>query len=171
MLLGEAGPKNVVDSFFGLCRTDGELTDDELAVEARLRVRVREANEMRTDIAHGDWSVGDLEGSDATKTLPPELLRIKPSRQGEPAAKTMPLSVDDLNKMADDLWTLTILVEDFGKLASGCRYGSTRMTPTDGAFPLPATGGVSAWAMYGPKRVRSRNPASIAQVRGRPMLS
>ncbi|MGD0455935.1 MAG: hypothetical protein ABSB69_20310 [Solirubrobacteraceae bacterium] len=119
MLLGEAGPKNVGDSFFSLCRADGELTDDELAVEKRLRVRVTEANEMRTDIAHGDWSVGDLEGSDATEVLPPELLRIKPSRQGEPAAKSMPLGIPELNEMADDLWTLTILMADFGKLALG----------------------------------------------------
>ena len=119
MLLGEAGPKNVGDSFFGLCRADGELTDDEPAVEARLRGRVTEANEMRTDIAHGDWSVGDLEGSDATEVLPPELLRIKPSRRGEPAAKFMPLGIRELNEMADVLWTLTILVEDFGKLALG----------------------------------------------------
>jgi hypothetical protein len=152
MLLGEVGPKNIGDSFFGLCRADGELTDDELAVEARLRVRVREANEMRTDIAHGDWSVGDLEGSDAMTMLPPELLRIKPSRQGEPAAKAMPLSVDDLNKMADDLWTLTILVEDFGKLALGLPIWVYADGP-DGRRSTPREGGSirvgEVWAREG----------------------
>ncbi len=117
MLLGDVGSRNVADSFFNLCRTTGDLQDDELLAAARLQKRVLEANEIRTDVAHGDWTVGDLEGSDSARVLPPELLRIQASRKGHPAAQSIPIDVDELNVLTDDLWTLAALVVDFGKLA------------------------------------------------------
>lgn len=117
VLLGDVGPRNVADSFFSLCRTAGDLEGDELLVAARLQKRVMEANEFRTDVAHGDWTVGDLEGADADRVLPPGLLRIKASRRELPAAQIIPINVDELDALTDDLWTLAMLVLDFGKLA------------------------------------------------------
>lgn len=117
MLLGDVGPRNIADSFFNLCRTAGDLDGTEQLAAARLQKRVLEANEFRTDAAHGDWTVGDLAGADADEVLPPELLRIKASRKGQPAAQAITIAVDELNAMTDDLWTLVVLVVDFGKLA------------------------------------------------------
>ena len=117
MLLGDVGPRNVADAFFNLCRTAGGLTGDEVLVSARLQKRVMEANELRTDVAHGDWTVGEFEGSDADRMLPPEILRIKASRKDQPAAVAVPIEPDELNTVTDDIWTLTMLVLDFGKLA------------------------------------------------------
>jgi hypothetical protein len=117
VLLGDVGPRNVADSFFSLCRTAGNLEGDELLVAARLQKRVMEANEFRTDVAHGDWTVGDFEGADGDRVLPPELLRIKASRKDTPAAQALPIKVEELNAFTDDLWTLAMLVLDFGKLA------------------------------------------------------
>jgi len=116
MLLGDVGPRNVADAFFNLCRTAGDLEGDELLTAARLQKRVLEANEIRTDVAHGDWTVGDFEGADAERVLPPELLRIKASRK-DLAAQTIAITVDELDALTDDLWTLAVLVLDFGKLA------------------------------------------------------
>lgn len=119
MLLGDVGPKNVADSFFGLCRAAGELQGDELKVASRLQQRVMEANEFRTDVSHGDWTIGDFEGSDAERVLPPELLRIKAGRREGMPAQSISITVDELNALTDDLWTLTMLLSDFGKLALG----------------------------------------------------
>lgn len=116
MLLGDARSKNVADSFFGLCRADGDL-DLEQLVTARFQTRVMEANEVRTDVAHGDWTIGDLAGFDATEVLPPAVLRIRPGRRSDPGARSIELKVELMNEMSDDLWTLTMLVIDFGKLA------------------------------------------------------
>ncbi len=136
ILLGDVGPRNIADSFFGLCRTAGDLEGDELLVAARLQKRVMEANEFRTDVAHGDWSVGDLEGADATCVLPLELLRIKASRREVPAAQWISITVDELNAFADDLWTLTMLVSDFGTLALGLSRWVYEDSPSGRAMSL-----------------------------------
>lgn len=117
-LLGDVGPRSVADSFFAICRVDGALRDVELLVAARFQMRVLEANEFRTDVAHGDWSVGELEGADAEHVLPLQLLRIKASRK-DAAAQSSEITVDELNGFADDVWTLVTLVAEFGKLALG----------------------------------------------------
>ena len=72
LLLGEAPASAIANAYFGLCRTLGELDDDEQKVCNALRKDVQQVIETRNDIAHGDWSIGDiglLEGK--LSVLPP----------------------------------------------------------------------------------------------------
>jgi hypothetical protein len=48
----------VADGFFAMCRTIGDLKDDDLRIEKTLRERhVYKAITRRNEIAHGDWHI------------------------------------------------------------------------------------------------------------------
>ena len=118
LLLGEATPQVIANSFFGLCRTRGDLDTEEEKVWSALRREVKEAIETRNDIAHGDWEVGAMaftEG-ETPRVLKPRLVRIIPARTEGPF-KLIELSVEDIDALSRRLEALLALAEEFGKLA------------------------------------------------------
>jgi CHASE2 domain-containing sensor protein/outer membrane biosynthesis protein TonB len=54
----QSGPDQIATAFFGMCRTVTRLDLAEEKTATRLGVRVSEAIEMRSNVAHGDWWVG-----------------------------------------------------------------------------------------------------------------
>jgi hypothetical protein len=117
MVLGEAMPKLITDSFFSLCRLLGQFDEAEKKVERKLRSDVAEICNMRNDIAHGDWWIGRMERYDSTTVLAPALVRIKPGRVDELPEQSIDLSVADLDRMANDIWAVTNTLAEFGRLA------------------------------------------------------
>jgi hypothetical protein len=119
MILGEAMPKLITDSFFGLCRVVGQFDEAEKKVERKLRNDAVEICNMRNDIAHGDWWVGQMERYDSPTVRAPALVRIKPGRVDELPEQTVDLLIADLDTMADDISALTNTLAEFGRLALG----------------------------------------------------
>lgn len=105
--LGEMQPWPLAGAFFQLCRETCDLTEQEQAIEAWLRNRVRDAMEDRNNYAHGDWWVG-LPGDPD-----PWLARTKP-RTKAAAEKTERVPVGELDDKADGLVRLLMLVQTFG---------------------------------------------------------
>ena len=118
LLLGEATAQVIANAFFGVCRRRGELDRDENAVSRVLRKTVAETIQTRNDIAHGDWQIGNVRvgrSGDVTP-LPPRLVRILPTRTEGPF-RTVDLSVGEIDKLADKIEYLHVLIQDFGHLA------------------------------------------------------
>jgi hypothetical protein len=137
MILGEAMPKQIADSYFGLCRLFGDLDKKtEQPIESKLRWAVAEVGYMRNDIAHGDWWVGHTERHDSPTVRPPILVRTQPGRVEGPAEKEVELTVTDLETMADDIWLLTNVLTEFGHVAMRLPVTTNEPIP-------PATGTVS----------------------------
>jgi hypothetical protein len=125
-LLGDVGPKNIADAYFGMLRRYGDLNDAELKMESALRTRIVKGTEKmasviqtRADIAHGDWWIGLMRRGSSGELieLDASLVRIKASRSAGPAAVPRDLRTDQINEMADELVDLTNTIVDFGRLA------------------------------------------------------
>jgi CHASE2 domain-containing sensor protein len=92
LAFAESPPEQIATAFFGMCRTVTRLDLEEEKTGARLHGRVREAIEMRSNVAHGDWWVGSsVLGADAIE-----------------------LSARDLDARSGALIVLTNLVAEYG---------------------------------------------------------
>src|ERR1700677_4149030 len=107
--------QQVADSFFSMCRFDGELDDDEQGVANLLRKAVNDQITRRNYFAHGDWWIGHAPDSGAA----PELVRVTPkSRQGDFAVlETYP--PDKLDPWSEEIAELIDDITEFGTLALG----------------------------------------------------
>jgi hypothetical protein len=120
MALGEANAMTVANAFFGLCRDAAQFTPVEERVAVAVSNEVNEAIATRNDIAHGDWSVGDLKLGDAGtyEVMPPRVIRIVPHRKAGPY-KMVELAIADLDALSAHLVDLIATVVEFGRLALG----------------------------------------------------
>jgi hypothetical protein len=106
--------QQVADSFFAMCRYDGELSEAEKGVCELLCRSVNEEIEWRNRFAHGDWWISGPYGD-------PELIRMTPKKsKGMPAEMTTH-PPKEMDERSDTLWALIEDIMDFGRLALGLR--------------------------------------------------
>lgn len=120
LAFGQAEAQRIADSFFAMCRYDGDLSESEKGVCDLLCNAVDEQIKWRNTLAHGDWWISPEFGDPAN----PELIRMKPKkRQGIPAelSRHPPKEMDE---HSDVLWRLILDVMEFGMLALGLRIVS-----------------------------------------------
>ncbi len=109
-----ATAQQIADSFFAMCRYDGDLSDAEKGVCELLCRTVTAEIEWRNKFAHGDWWIGGPYGD-------PELIRMRPKkREGVPAELTTH-PPKEMDERSDALWKLIEDVMEFGRLALGLR--------------------------------------------------
>ena len=149
-----ATAQQVADSFFAMCRYDGDLSESEKGVCGLLCRAVEEQVEWRNKFAHGDWWVS----ADFSDPANPELIRMTPKKsKGMPAELTQH-PPKEMNERSDALWQLTLDVVEFGVLALGLHVIST---PTKGV--LRGTTARHKYRVedvftYTPPRKSGRNP-------------
>jgi hypothetical protein len=120
--------QQVADSFFAMCRYDGNLSEAEKGVCELLCRAVNDEIEWRNKFAHGVWWISARYGDPAN----PELIRTTPKkREGLPAELTHH-PPKEMDERSDALWELVEHVVEFGALAFGLRVikregGSLRM--------------------------------------------
>jgi hypothetical protein len=117
--LGESPAMQICHAFFGLCRKAAGYTDDEAKVAKLLGEEVETAIRRRNDVAHGDWQIGTLR---LTRTrldpMPPQLARIKPRDKAGPVISEV-ITVQEIERLADEVFDITKDVSVFGRLALG----------------------------------------------------
>ena len=147
-----APAQQIADSFFAMCRYDGDLSESEKGVCELLCRAVQEQIEWRNKFAHGDWWISPYYGDPAK----PELIRVTPKkREGMPAELTHHPPAE-MDKRSDALWALIRDLTEFGALALGLRViahvgGETRVVPR-------RTFRVEDIFTYTPSRKSGRNP-------------
>jgi hypothetical protein len=124
LLVGEAMPQAIANTFFGLCRLVADYDDNEQAVANALEKKVGEVIKQRTHIAHGDWFIGQLTADSPEGALhvrDPILRRVLPGskERKDVPIKTQQLSVEELDAQCVRLGELLDLVVEFGDLALG----------------------------------------------------
>jgi len=106
--------QNIADSFFSMCRFDGEYQGDEQEVSNVLQNAVNKQITYRNYLAHGDWWIGQLNADPRH----PELIRMLPKSRGE-FANLSHHPPQDLDRESDTLRELLEHVSEFGPLALG----------------------------------------------------
>jgi hypothetical protein len=130
LAFANATAQPIADSFFAMCRYDGDLSDAEKGVCELLCRAVTDEIEWRNKFAHGDWWISPRFGDPAK----PELIRMKPkAREGIPAELTQH-PPKEMDARSDALWALIRNVTEFGALALGLSViahieGKTRKAP------------------------------------------
>lgn len=114
-----AAAQQIADSFFSMCRYDGNFDDDELAVSGALYDEVRAVITERNEFAHGDWWVGRLSFEDFKSVAPPELVVRKPKRKKGDFADFNRWTVERLKERSQRLEELVQDVTVFGYVALG----------------------------------------------------
>lgn len=118
MELGEiafatATAQQVADSFFTMCRYDGNFDGNETAIANALRKAVDGAIKDRNYFAHGDWWIDQFYHEH------PELVRMTPQRRQGDFADLTPYPPKDLEEKCAGLLRMLEDVAEFGALALG----------------------------------------------------
>jgi hypothetical protein len=130
LAFANATAQPIADSFFAMCRYDGELSEIEKGVCELLCRAVNDEIAWRNKFAHGDWWISTRYGDPAQ----PELIRMKPkASKGVPAELTHH-PPNEMDERSNALWALVRDVVEFGALALGLRVianmdGSIRAAP------------------------------------------
>ncbi len=158
--------QQIADSFFAMCRYDGNLSEPERGICELLCRAVDDEIEWRNRFAHGDWWISQRYG-DPTK---PELIRVKPKkRKGMPAELTHH-PPKEMDERSDALWTLIEDVVEFGVLALGLRTIS-RVKEHKLRSTRPRAYRVEDVFTYTPRRESGKNPQKAKFERNGPKAS
>jgi hypothetical protein len=121
MLFLEAAAGRISDVFFGLCQIIHKYDPDteELEVAGKLQAEVARAVKYRNRLAHGDWWVGYLHGSEDPERIEDPAFTVlkRLSKTDTHFAEDEFVPVADLDAKTDRLVELTALVTEFGYLA------------------------------------------------------
>lgn len=117
LVLGQHTATQLADAFFAVCLADGRLDENEKKIGRALRARViREANENRNDLAHGDWWVSSpMYG---VEELPAMLARVKPAKERDTHIYTH-LTAKQVDEWSDAVYEIGQFVVGFGAIALG----------------------------------------------------
>lgn len=106
----------ISDSFFGMCRLVGELTDPEENIANQLQKAVGIEIQTRNKIAHGDWLIGQGPEHGEDPTIHAYLMRTYATA---PHYRVETFTARDLDKRSRRLQVLGRMVWIFGAVTLG----------------------------------------------------
>ncbi len=119
LAFAHAQAQHIADSFFAMCRFDGNLDDQEQAVCATLYGAVNDVIAERNNFAHGDWWTNLLPFEQPADPTAIELIRMQPKRRKGEFADLERWNAEKIDGRSATLHELHEHVVEFGVLALG----------------------------------------------------
>jgi hypothetical protein len=119
LALAHAQAQAIADSFFTMCRFDGNLDDAEQLVCSTLCGAVSEVISERNGFAHGDWWTNLMPFEQPADSTAVELIRMQPKRRKGDFADLKRWTAKEIDERSNALHELHEHVIEFGVLALG----------------------------------------------------